>query len=79
MGGLSRFIARPNNEGRTCRHALREVLAKNIENTGSTFCEVYFGHLIRFRLRSAMPIVSENFFLQPLQRKSYVGMSALLQ
>jgi len=58
---------------------LREVLAKKVEKTGSVFAEAHFGHLIRLRLRSAMPIVNEDFFLHSLQRKSYVGMQASLQ
>ena len=51
-------------------HAFRAVLAKNDENTDSTFVEAHLGHLIRFRPRSVMPIVNANVFLQVRQRKS---------
>jgi hypothetical protein len=57
---------------------LRDVLAKKEEKTVSTRCDPHFGHLMRFRSRWLMDMASENFFRQPLQRKSYVGMSTLL-
>ena len=56
---------------------MREVLAKKDEKTASTRCDPHFGHLMRFRSRSLMDMASENFFRQPPQRKSYVGMSTL--
>ena len=52
------------------RHAFRAVFAMNGENTGSTLTEAHFGHVIRLRLRSVIPMISENFFLHPLQRNS---------
>ena len=56
---------------------MREVLAKKDEKTVSTRCDPHFGHLMRVRSRSLMDMASENFFRQPPQRKSYVGMSTL--
>jgi hypothetical protein len=51
-------------------HAFRDVLANNGENTGSTLIDAHFGHLIRLRSRSVIPMISENVFWQVLQRKS---------
>ncbi len=48
----------------------REVLAKKEENTGSDLLDPHFGHLIRFRSRSEMDMVSVYFFRHPPQRKS---------
>ena len=56
---------------------MRDVLAEKDEKTVSTRCDPHFGHLMRFRSRSLMDMTSENFFRQPPQRKSYVGMSTL--
>jgi hypothetical protein len=49
---------------------LREVLAKKLENTGSTRLDPHLGHVIRLRSRSLMDMVSVNLFPQPPQRKS---------
>jgi hypothetical protein len=58
---------------------LREVFAKKPLKTDSALPDPHLGHLMRLRSRSLMVIVNENFFLQPPQRKSYVGIGTLLQ
>ena len=50
-------------------------MAKKEEMTASFLLDPHFGHLIRFRSRSEMDIVSVYFFRHPLQRKSYVGIA----
>jgi hypothetical protein len=45
-------------------------LAKNGEKTGSALREPHLGHVIRFRSRSVMDMLSVYFFLQAPQRKS---------
>ena len=45
-------------------------MAKKEEKTASFLLDPHFGHLIRFRSRSVMDIVSVYFFRHPLQRKS---------
>ena len=54
-------------------------MAKKEVNTGSARCDPHFGHLMRFRARSAIDMVRVYFFLQLPQRKSYVAMRTLLK